>query len=38
MAVKATQQTDTDIATPENAEAASGADAAQQAILSLIHI
>ena len=38
MAVKATQQTDTDIATPENAEAASGADAAQQAIKTLMRL
>ena len=38
MAVKATQQTDTDIATPDNAEAASGADAAQQAIKTLMRL
>ena len=38
MAVKATQQTDTDIATPENAEAASDADAAQQAIKTLMRL
>ena len=38
MAVKATQQTDTDIATPATAEAASGADAAQQAIKTLMRL
>ena len=38
MAVKATQQTDTDIATPENAEGASGADAAQHAIKTLMRL
>ena len=38
MAVKATQQIDTDIASPENAEAGSGADAAQQAIKTLMRL